>query len=188
MTLSRTLVIASLIAAAVPARAEMHGVTVAGRFSSPLSSDIGQGVRTDGGGGLSLRLRFGDEDHTRWELGLEGDAIGTVDTGDDDPIVQLAVMVGRRGDFGDSGSLRPFWFVGAGVGGSALGATGFLVPLRAGLGLALAPRRGFGLELSGYERVGIVRGGTPDWTVTEGLCVELGLGVGPGAPTPTPTK
>lgn len=159
-----------------PARAELRSASVAGTLSFDAGTKFVSGVQKGTGGGLGLRIAFGD-DRGEWTLGADADLAGFTGEADGDPILQLTGSLSRRGYIEAEGAGRPFWFVGAGAGIMGIAGPGAAFPLKAGLGVALG--RGAGLDLALFNRFTLVYGeGDPAWDFINSIGVELSLRFG----------
>lgn len=142
-------------AAATPdavASAQMRSFSVAGRVSHDVGTVFVSGTESGPGGGIGARVSFGDDD-VRWEPEVSIDVAGFKGAGDGDPIFQGTFLVARRAFFFlDDEGARPWWSLGAGVGGLAIAGGGAAFPARFALGVSLAPRSSLGLEASVYNR------------------------------------
>ena len=178
MRLLRTASFLLVASAGLPvlAWAEFRSVSVAGRVSFDAGTVFVPGVAKGIGGGVGLRVAFGDN-RGEWVLGVDGDIAGFVGAGDGDPILQLAGSFSRRGFFGDDGGTRRFWVVGAGAGLVGIAGPGTAFPLKVGLGVALGERGG--LDVMVFNRfTSIYGGGDPAFDFINSTGVELALRLG----------
>src|SRR5688572_24707557 len=144
---------AATLLAASPSTADLLSVAIAGRVSRDIGTVFVSGTESGPGGGIGVRASFGDDD-VRWEPELSIDVAGYSGEGDGDPIFQGAFMLSRRSYFffaGDRGA-RPWWSVGAGVGGLAIAGGGAIFPARVALGVSIAPGSSLGIEASVFNR------------------------------------
>lgn len=171
---------AALLAAPLPARADMLGVSVAGRVSRDVGTVFVSGTESGPGGGIGVRGSFGDDD-VRWEPEISIDVAGYSGEGDGDPIFQGALLVSRRAFFffgGDRGA-RPWWSIGAGVGGLAIAGGGAIFPVRAALGVSIAPESDLGFEASVFNRFTLTsRSGDPSTEYINSTGVEIAVRFG----------
>ncbi|HET8647763.1 MAG TPA: hypothetical protein VFO85_19850, partial [Vicinamibacteria bacterium] len=163
--------------AALPAEAQLRSVAVAGRLSfdvgSVFVSDTDRGI----GGGLGLRLAFGDE-RAVWEVGGELDVAGYVGEGDGDPIVTAAVLVSYRG-FSDGEGVRAYWTAGVGVGALGIAGGGLVIPFKAGAGVSVGHDGPAGLQIGVFDRFNLITtGGDPSREFINNLGVEVALRLG----------
>ena len=168
------------VAAASPAGAELMSVAVAGRVSRDVGTAFVSETESGPGGGIGVRASFGDDD-VRWEPELSIDVAGYRGEGDGDPILQGAVLVSRRAFFffhGDRGA-RPWWSLGAGVGGLAIAGGGAIFPARIAIGVSLAPDADLGIEASVFNRFVLTsRGGDPSTEYINATGVEIAIRFG----------
>ena len=147
---------ALLVASASPARAEVLSFAVAARASQDVGTTFVTGTETGPGGGIGVRASFGDDD-VRWEPEISVDVAGFSGEGDGDAIVVGTFLISRRAFFFyDDRGARPWWSVGAGVGGVAVAGGGAAFPARIALGVSLAPDSDLGLEASVFNRFTLV--------------------------------
>ncbi len=178
----RFLLSAAVLALAVasPSRADVMSVAVAGRVSRDIGTVFVSGTESGPGGGIGVRASFGDDD-VRWEPELAIDVAGFRGEGDGDPIFQGYVLVSRRQFFffaGDRGA-RPWWSVGAGVGGLAIAGGGAIFPARVALGVSLAPGSDVGIEASVFNRFVLTsRSGDPSTEYINATGVEIAVRFG----------
>ena|SRR5688572_16305849 len=145
---------------AAPAAADLVGGAAAVRRTRDTVDHLEGDPPEDRGFGLSARLRFGDRQVARLELGFEMDAI-PLEEADHDPILMATLLASLRGELGRSESVRPFWTVGAGAGAVVLGRQGLALPLRVGLGASFAPLSRLGFEVALFDRLLLMTGGRP---------------------------
>jgi hypothetical protein len=171
---------AALFMAPLSARADLESVSVAARVSHDVGTVFVSGTETGPGGGIGVRASFGDDD-VRWEPELSIDVAGFSGEADGDPIFQGAFLLSRRAFFftlGDRGA-RPWWSLGAGVGGLAIAGGGAVFPVRAALGVSIAPGSSLGLEASVFNRFALTsRGGDPSTEDINATGVEIALRFG----------
>jgi hypothetical protein len=153
------LALSALLAAAIaasPARADVLDIIVAGRASQDFGTTFVTGTESGPGAGLGLRASFGDDD-VRWEPEVSIDVTGFDGEVDGDPIVEALFLISRRSFFfyGDRGG-RPWWSIGAGVGGVLGARGGAAFPARVAIGVSLAPASSVGLEASIFNRFTLV--------------------------------
>jgi len=174
------LVLAAGLGAASPAAADLMSVAVAGRVSRDVGTVFVSGTESGPGGGIGVRASFGDDD-VRWEPELSIDVAGFSGEGDGDPIFQGAFLLSRRSYFffaGDRGA-RPWWSLGAGVGGLAIAGGGAIFPARAALGVSIAPGSSLGLEASVFNRFVLTsRRGDPSTEYINATGVEIAVRFG----------
>src|SRR5687768_621805 len=127
----------ALIGILLPAslHAQTRSVSVAGRISYDRGGVFVSGTGSGIGGGLGVRLAFGDE-RAVWEVGAELDVAGYSGEGDGDPIFTGAVLVSHRA-FSDGNGVRAYWTVGLGAGAVGVAGSGFVLPFKVGAGLSL---------------------------------------------------
>jgi hypothetical protein len=168
------------IAGAVPVRADVQSFSVAARVSRDIGTVFVSGTESGPGGGIGVRASFGDDD-VRWEPELAIDVAGFTGEGDGDPIVQGAILVSRRQFFffaGDRGA-RPWWSVGAGVGGLAIAGGGAIFPARLAFGVSLAPDSDLGIEASVFNRFVLTsKRGDPSTEYINSTGVEIAVRFG----------
>lgn len=171
------LLAASLLA--VPARADVQSLVVAGRVSRDVGTVFVSGTESGPGGGIGARLSYGD-DFVRWEPEVSVDIAGFKGEGDGDPILQAYVLVSRRQFFFyDDRGARPWWSVGAGVGALAVAGGAATFPVRVALGVSLAPDSNVGLEASIFNRFTLTsRSGDPSTEYINSTGVEIAVRFG----------
>jgi hypothetical protein len=174
------LIAATLLISSLPLRADVLAVAVAARVSRDVGTVFVSGTESGPGGGIGVRASFGDDD-VRWEPELSIDVAGYSGEGDGDPIFQGAILVSRRAFFffhGDRGA-RPWWSVGAGVGGLAIAGGGAIFPARVALGVSLAPDSDLGIEASVFNRFTLTsRSGDPSTEYINSTGVEIAVRFG----------
>jgi hypothetical protein len=165
--------------AAVPSTAELLSISVAARASRDVGTVFVSGTESGPGGGIGVRASFGDDD-VRWEPELAIDVAGYSGEGDGDPIFQGAFIVSRRAFFfGDGAGPRPWWSLGAGVGGLAIAGGAAAFPIRAALGVSIAPDSSLGLEASVFNRFTLTsRSGDPSTEYINSTGVEIAVRFG----------
>jgi hypothetical protein len=176
----RVLSLAAAVAiASPPARAEPPSFAVALRAAHDFGTLFVSGTESGPGGGIGVRASFGD-DYVRWEPELSIDVAGFEGEGDGDPIVQGTFMLSRRAFFFyDDEGARPWWSIGAGVGGVAIAGGGAAFPVRVALGVSLAPGSSLGLEASVFNRFTLVStGGDPGTEYINSTGVEIAVRFG----------
>ena len=173
------LVISAALLIPRPARAEMLSVSVAARASRDVGTVFVSGTESGPGGGIGVRASFGDDD-VRWEPELSIDVAGYSGEGDGDPILQAAILVSRRAFFfRDDAGARPWWSLGAGVGGLGIAGAVAAFPIRAALGVSIAPDSDVGLEASVFNRFTLTsRRGDPSTEYINSTGVEIAVRFG----------
>jgi hypothetical protein len=165
---------------ASPASAELRGLAVAARVNHDVGTIFVSGTEKGPGGGVALRLSFGDDD-VRWEPEVAIDVAGFSGEGDGDPIFMGTLILARKSYFGYGGraGARTWWSLGAGAGALAIGGGGAVFPARIALGVTLAPDSDFGLELSAFNRFALTStGGDPSTEYINSTGVELAVRFG----------
>jgi hypothetical protein len=170
---------AAVMIAASPASADLASVIVAARASRDIGTVFVSGTESGPGGGIGVRASFGDDD-VRWEPELSIDVAGYTGEGDGDPIFQGAILISRRAFFFyDDRGARPWWSLGAGVGGLAIAGGGAIFPARIALGVSLAPDSSLGLEASVFNRFTLTsRSGDPATEYINSTGVEIAIRFG----------
>jgi hypothetical protein len=162
-----------------PAGAELLSASVAARVSRDIGTVFVSGTESGPGGGIGVRASFGDDD-VRWEPELSIDVAGYAGEGDGDPIFQGSFIVSRRAFFfHDDAGARPWWSLGAGVGGLAIAGGGAIFPVRFALGVSIAPDSSLGLEASVFNRFTLTsRSGDPSTEYINSTGVEIAVRFG----------
>jgi hypothetical protein len=161
------------------AAAEMRSLSLAARVNRDVGTVFVSGTESGPGGGIGVRLSFGDDD-VRWEPEAGLDLAGYSGQGDGDPIVMGTVMVSRRAFFSsDDTGARPWWSIGAGAGMVAIAGAAAGFPVRVALGVSLAPRSPVGLEASVFNRFTLTsKSGDPSTEYINSTGVELAVRFG----------
>lgn len=176
----RSALVAAILIFLGGARAEaaLRSVSLAARLSFDVGSVFVSGTDNGIGGGVGLRLAFGDE-RVVWEVGGELDVAGYSGEGDGDPIFTGTLLVSRRGFAASGGDARGYWTVGFGVGGLGVAGSGLVLPLKFGFGVSLGHGGGAGLELGVFNRFNLIlTGGDPGTEFLNNLGVEAALRFG----------
>jgi hypothetical protein len=173
------LVAAALLICSLPARADVLSVAVAARVSRDVGTVFVSGTESGPGGGIGVRASFGDDD-VRWEPELSIDVAGYSGEGDGDPILAGTILVSRRAFFfyGDRGA-RPWWSLGAGVGALGIAGAAAAFPVRAAIGVSIAPDSDLGIEASVFNRFTLTsRSGDPSTEYINSTGVEIAVRFG----------
>ena len=159
---------------AAPAHAQVHSVSVAGRLGYDVGDLFVSGTDSGLGGGLGVRLAFGDE-RAVWEIGAELDVAGYVGQGDGDPIFIGTVLASYRG-FSRPGPVRTYWTVGIGAGATAIAGSGFVLPFKAGVGIALGDWGPATAEIGVFDRFNLaLTGDNPGKEYLNTVGIEVAL-------------
>ena len=87
--------------------------------------------------------------------------------------------IGVRASFGDDAGARPWWSLGAGVGGLAIAGGAAAFPVRVALGVSLAPDSDLGLEASVFNRFVLTsKSGDPSTEYINATGVEIAIRFG----------
>ena len=153
--LASSLALAALVAGS-PAGADVLSIAVAARASQAIGTTVVTGTESGPGGGIGVRASFGDDD-VRWEPEVSVDIAGFKGERDGRAIVQATFLLARRSFFfyDDAGG-RPWWSIGAGVGGVTGSGGGAAFPMRVAIGVSLATESSLGLEASVFNRFTLV--------------------------------
>jgi hypothetical protein len=145
-----------LVFCAAPAHAQVHSVSVATRLGYDVGTLFVSGTDSGLGGGLGVRLGFGDE-RAVWEIGAEVDVAGYVGQGDGDPIFIGTVLASYRG-FSRPAPVRTYWTVGIGASTVAIAGSGFLLPFKAGVGVVVGDWGPATVEIGVFDRFNLALG------------------------------
>jgi hypothetical protein len=175
VNLTRAVLAASLVVLfAAPARAQVHSVSVAGRLAYDAGGLFVSGTQSGLGGGLGVRVAFGD-DRAVWEIGAELDVAGYTAEADGDPIFIGTALASYRG-FSRPAPVRTYWTVGIGLGGTAIAGAGLVLPFKAGFGITMGDWGPAAVEIGVYDRFNLVlTSGHPGKDYINSLGVEVAL-------------
>jgi hypothetical protein len=167
----------ALLLLSARAGAGMESIALAGRIGRDEGTLFVTGTQSGTGGGVGLRLSFGDG-NVRWEPELGMDAAGFGGEGDLDPIVQASFILARRAFLGGGTDARPWWSIGAGAGLVRIAGAATIFPVRVALGLSIAPQASVGLEASLFNRFTLATSGAPGTAYINTTGLELAVRIG----------